>query len=522
MTRTQYPFFQFPIIRFPIIRAAIISFRCSRLCGPVTVSLGAVLCASAAFPCLAQTPPTGSQQTGTAPTTTPTKQNPSLPPAPSSKPPGSAGGQTSAPKPAPLSAAPTMQIKRALTGNFLYRFVTAADDSATPIALPAAAGTDSLVALPLPAGLKPQDTQSLKNTTLEILDSDHGKVAHLPVSTGSVTELTESSFQFVQTVIVPVQAHSRGVYNAVVKLTDASNKYSKSHLLTPTDAGNAVFTNVPLGMPITATVSSSGNTPVSQTLTIPQNPPADGFKWPAIEVTWIDVKMTASPIAPAAPATGAAATPSTAVTAGSAPTAPPIDSRSQSPFSGILDTLVSLLVLGGLGYGIYWAGKMGHLKTLLDRLGIQTQPAVATGPQPSPFDKPQKSPLQPITEGTADPLLSGGIGGAQGSVGFGTTVVSTGPRLVATVGAYAGSIFPIAGSADIGRDTANPVALPNDTNASRRHATIQGGNGDYQIVDHGSSNGTFVNGVRVPAQTPQPLRSGDEVQIGTTRFRFEA
>jgi pSer/pThr/pTyr-binding forkhead associated (FHA) protein len=39
------------------------------------------------------------------------------------------------------------------------------------------------------------------------------------------------------------------------------------------------------------------------------------------------------------------------------------------------------------------------------------------------------------------------------------------------------------------------------------------------VTDLGSSNGVFVNGVRIGGS--QPLRSGDEVQIGNTRFRFE-
>jgi len=42
--------------------------------------------------------------------------------------------------------------------------------------------------------------------------------------------------------------------------------------------------------------------------------------------------------------------------------------------------------------------------------------------------------------------------------------------------------------------------------------------GQFVIYDEGSSNGTFVNNVRVERQ---PLRAGDVVQIGSTRFRFE-
>jgi pSer/pThr/pTyr-binding forkhead associated (FHA) protein len=82
-----------------------------------------------------------------------------------------------------------------------------------------------------------------------------------------------------------------------------------------------------------------------------------------------------------------------------------------------------------------------------------------------------------------------------------------------------GQIYPISGEATIGRDPGNAVSLSMDTTVSRRHAVIAAADGGYVIRDQGSSNGTFVNGARV---TDAPLRPGDEVSIGGTRFRFEA
>jgi pSer/pThr/pTyr-binding forkhead associated (FHA) protein len=58
-----------------------------------------------------------------------------------------------------------------------------------------------------------------------------------------------------------------------------------------------------------------------------------------------------------------------------------------------------------------------------------------------------------------------------------------------------------------------------DSTVSRRHAVIALDGGGHVIRDQGSSNGTFVNGARV---AEAPLRPGDEVSIGGTRFRFEA
>lgn len=413
----------------------------------------------------------------------------------------------------PMTAAKTMQIKRTVSGDLAFRFITSTDQSAPPTALPAATGTEGIVALALPAGLKVSDAR------LEVIDSSKGKVARLPASTSGVTPLTPADFTLIQTVLVPVQIRNKGALTgATVTLADAARKDSRTWLLKPTDSGTAQFTNVPQGVPITVTVSEGSATPVSQTQTLPADPPADGYRWPTITVDWPDAKTVPLPAASAA-AAAPAAVPAAAV--------PPVAPPAPDPLGSILQFVVSLLFLGGAGYGLLWAYRNGHLKKLLDNLGIQTQPPTAAdGPQGSPFGKAQRAPIQPITEGTAEPLagdsFSMGAGSIAGVTGM-PPIPGGGPRLVATMGSYAGHIFPVApGAMDIGRDAANGVPLPQDTNTSRRHATLQALNGQITVTDNGSSNGTFVNGVKIPSQIPQPLRPGDELQIGMTRFRFEA
>ena len=82
-----------------------------------------------------------------------------------------------------------------------------------------------------------------------------------------------------------------------------------------------------------------------------------------------------------------------------------------------------------------------------------------------------------------------------------------------------GNIFPLGPDpVTLGRAETNTVALPEDNAASRKHARIGLANGQYTIFDEGSSNGTFVNGVKVDAQALHP---GDEIQVGSTRLRFE-
>jgi pSer/pThr/pTyr-binding forkhead associated (FHA) protein len=56
-----------------------------------------------------------------------------------------------------------------------------------------------------------------------------------------------------------------------------------------------------------------------------------------------------------------------------------------------------------------------------------------------------------------------------------------------------------------------------DITVSRRHAEFRHQNSQFQVVDVGSLNGTYVN--RVPVQSAA-LTNGDEIQIGKFRLVF--
>jgi pSer/pThr/pTyr-binding forkhead associated (FHA) protein len=69
----------------------------------------------------------------------------------------------------------------------------------------------------------------------------------------------------------------------------------------------------------------------------------------------------------------------------------------------------------------------------------------------------------------------------------------------------------------IGRSRESSIFLE-DLAVSRLHATIRElPSGDYELLDHRSATGTFVNG---RAMARCVLRDGDEIQIGSTRFVF--
>jgi pSer/pThr/pTyr-binding forkhead associated (FHA) protein len=91
--------------------------------------------------------------------------------------------------------------------------------------------------------------------------------------------------------------------------------------------------------------------------------------------------------------------------------------------------------------------------------------------------------------------------------------------LVAWDGPLAGSRFVVGPApVGIGRDPSNAIALTGDAQVSRRHARAQIEGGNLVIYDEGSTNGTFVNGVRI---TQQVLSPGDVVTVGQTSFRVE-
>ena len=77
------------------------------------------------------------------------------------------------------------------------------------------------------------------------------------------------------------------------------------------------------------------------------------------------------------------------------------------------------------------------------------------------------------------------------------------------------------GTNSIGRYTDNIVALDFGDNAISRHqhAVIDCGDRDVRILDGGKANPIEVNGSRVAKE--QVLRSGDLVQVGVTKLRYE-
>ena len=83
-----------------------------------------------------------------------------------------------------------------------------------------------------------------------------------------------------------------------------------------------------------------------------------------------------------------------------------------------------------------------------------------------------------------------------------------------------GREFPLRiGENSIGREAADVILT--DSAVSRKHACITVGESAIEIEDLGSTNGTEVDGARIPSGEKVPLRDGSVVVVGSARFSLK-
>jgi FHA domain len=72
----------------------------------------------------------------------------------------------------------------------------------------------------------------------------------------------------------------------------------------------------------------------------------------------------------------------------------------------------------------------------------------------------------------------------------------------------------------VGRGSDNDLSIDGDEYASAHHARFEPRRDGVYVEDVGSTNGTFVNGIRLTRE--RRLATGDVVRIGETNLRFES
>lgn len=111
-------------------------------------------------------------------------------------------------------------------------------------------------------------------------------------------------------------------------------------------------------------------------------------------------------------------------------------------------------------------------------------------------------------------IMSPVVGHAAAVPSGGRLVVQESPVLVE------GDEYPVdSAPLTVGRGGQNDVAIDGDEFASARHVRFEPRRDGVWVQDLGSTNGTYVNGIRIDGA--RRLAPGDVVRVGETDLRFE-
>ncbi len=330
-----------------------------------------------------------------------------------------------------------------------------------------------------------------KAHTLWVLETETGNLARLPVEElKEKTEMTRDRWTHVARLQVNLRAQAQPVASALVELTDSKGNRTV-RVLEPTAEGVVVFERVPLGkITLKATPLSGDSTTQEVTLSASR----EGERVPVITLTLTGTVDTVKPTAQAE------------------------EEQKASPISTI-GAIVMFIVAGGAAIAVIYflvrlaTQKPEQLSQAMQKLGVELPTPAQTDAGSSPSGAVASVPPPP----DLPPLETAGVPPSAPA-----PMVATGPatRLVCIQGASVGTSFSLdADLITLGRDETNGIALPQEPTVSRRHAQFVKQGDMVMVEDLGSTNGTFVNGVRITA--PTPIRPGDTVQFGAVAFRVE-
>jgi hypothetical protein len=337
-------------------------------------------------------------------------------------------------------------------------------------------------------------------------DTKTGNLALFPYPKNGQIILNNSDFDHIRRVNVHITWSGLPVRAALVSLVNGS--YSEHVALTPEQNGVAMFENVPSGKAKLTIQYGDNLSDMKDLLLSTDHTPG------ALNIEAALSNKTAT-LTPAAPATAAS------------PTSPSVKTPSGGAHASQVGNLVNLIagvvILGIAFYLLYWWWKSGGMTAFLNKVrmeaGTQTvdsSPFPGAAAHPSPVD----SSICPFCGQKKDSAGNCACTIAGGVSPVAPVSVSSDPRLIGTGGVYSGSIFTLTGGINIiGREPSNAICLNNDTTVSRRHASIARSGLDFVIKDEGSANGVYINGIKITGE--QIWKSGDEIQIGNTRFRLE-
>ncbi|MDW8106600.1 MAG: FHA domain-containing protein [Armatimonadota bacterium] len=389
--------------------------------------------------------------------------------------------QSAAPSPPPESK-PASEV-RETTLTFPQageRWWWAEDEAGKPLSTPQKiSDTSAIVKLP-------ENAQ-----TLWVYDAQTGNLAQLEVaSLKAETELTSDRWTHVARVQVNLVAQGKPVASALVTLKDAKGS-EQTRVLEPSAEGIVVFERVPLGK-VEVIARYGDDQKASQETTLARE---RELRVPVIELALSGAVATIEP------------------RTGTAREAAAEEASPASRIGAIVMFVVTLLLAVGVIVFIVRlaAQKPKQLEQAMSKLGVELPQAATAG---TPTTATAAAPLQL----ELPPLDTAGVPPTAATATVSAAAAAT--RLVVVQGPHAGQAFDLSSDLmTIGREPIHPIALTSDMGVSRRHAQIIRQGDQTLIEDLGSTNGTYVNGVRITA--PTPLKAGDTIQMGNTVLRAE-
>lgn len=387
--------------------------------------------------------------------------------------------QKNTPPPAPSKA--SQSEERTLTIDFKQegeRWWWAEDAEGKPLTPPQKT-TDTQTTVRLPAA----------SATVWVLDAKTANMAQVAVAEQKDTlTLAGERWSHVARLQVNVRKETLPVASAVVTLTDSKGQ-THIQVLEPTAEGIVMFERVPLGK-VTVKVQYGSDQAVTQEMILTRE---RDQKVPVLNILVSGAVATVVPSQQKKAAEG-----------------------QQAPSSSLVGTVIMSVVAGVLAIWVILLlirlakQKEQPITEVMQKLGVELPtPSGTASPQGSAPSTPPPPDLPPLDTAGIPPTapLSVAVGGVP-------------TRLVGTQGAYIGTAFALeADLITVGRELGNGIVLDREATVSRRHAQFVKQGDTLLVEDLGSTNGTFVNGVRISG--PTPVRPGDVVQFGACAFRVE-
>lgn len=313
------------------------------------------------------------------------------------------------------------------------------------------------------------------------------KLSLIELAKKEASTVKQADFNLIYRLSVHLKPESGIVSSGMVRLV--GKETSKEALVSASDQNKVSFHLFPLQ---DFEVNLTYDTGVSKAMTEPTSVKAAEFPASGVVEIHVPFKFDTSS--------------SSTVASTDSPSPKGGEQARQSPASTFFNLLFGLAIVGGLAFAGYWYYKNNTkvVEGVLTQAGIK--PHDSTDPPGVIPKAPEPRTVQKIELAGSDPIDVVQPAGATARV--------KNPRLVTPAGEI---ILIPEGAKSVGRESSD-IEVP-DSSVSRNHAQISRAGEEATITDLGSTNGTFVNGVKLTS--PTVLKPGDTVQFGAMQYRYE-